>query len=298
MTRSGGPVTQEGKEVVRWNATCHGIRSPAPVVPGVEKAEDWEEHRGGVLESLSPEGHLELVLAERVALLSWRLNRVTRYETEAIALYQERLEEDLAQERRFDSGPDHPEAVRSNAKSAREEHRLLKRFVKMEDDKPLSSSSDADTVIWSAVECADKVAEGEIDPEELLESVSVPGLPDSDSWEGYEGWTAGMVRAVVENVAQATGEEPEELLGAAIRSARWKAERTRLEAEKVERDLRNMARERLLPDDKTLEKVARYEAHLSRGLYKALHELEALQARRTGGAVPLARLDMDVLAGS
>ena len=40
-----------------------------------------------------------------------------------------------------------------------------------------------------------------------------------------------------------------------------------------------MSRERLLPDDKTLEKVARYEAHLSRGLYKALLELEALQVR-------------------
>jgi hypothetical protein len=295
MTRSGGPVTQEGKEVVRWNATRHGIRSPAPVVPGVEKAEDWEEHRGGVLESLSPEGHLELVLAERVALLSWRLNRVTRYETEAIALYQERLEEDLAQERRFDSGPDHPEAVRSNAKSAREEHRLLKRFVKMEDGKPLSSS-DADTVIWSAVECADKVAEGEIDPEELLESISAPGLPDSDSWEGYEGWTAGTVRAVLENIAQATDEEPEELLEAATRNARFKAERTRLEAEKVERDLKHMARERLLPDDKTLEKIARYEAHLSRLLHKSLHELEALQIRRSGGAAPLARLDVDGLA--
>jgi hypothetical protein len=55
------------------------------------------------------------------------------------------------------------------------------------------------------------------------------------------------------------------------------------------------ARERLLPDEKTLEKVARYETHLSRGLYKALHELEALQIRRTGGA---ARLDVDRLAGS
>jgi hypothetical protein len=59
-----------------------------------------------------------------------------------------------------------------------------------------------------------------------------------------------------------------------------------------------MARERLLPDDKTLEKVGRYEAHLSRGLYKALHELEALQVRRAGGAAPLARLDVDGLAGS
>ena len=293
----GGPVTQEGKEVVRWNATHHGIRSPAPVVPGVERAEEWEEHRDGVLESLQPEGHLEEVLAERVALLSWRLHRVTRYETEAIALYQERVEDDLGEKWRFGSGPDHPEAVRGNAKSAREEHRLFKRFAKMEDDKPLSSF-DADLVIWGAMECADKVAEGEVDPEELLESVSVSGLPDSDSWEGYEGWIAGLVRAVIEKVAQATGEESEELLEAALRSARWKAERTKAEAEKVERDLRNMSRERLLPDDKTLEKVARYEAHLSRGLYKALHELEALQARRTGEAAPLARLDVDGLAGS
>jgi hypothetical protein len=47
MTK-GGPATQEGKEVVRWNAAQHGIRSPAPVVPGIEKAEDWEEHGAGV----------------------------------------------------------------------------------------------------------------------------------------------------------------------------------------------------------------------------------------------------------
>jgi len=82
----GGPTTQEGREVVKWNATRHGIRSPAPVVPRVEKEEDWEEHRDGVFESLQPEGHLETVLAEKVALLSWRLNRVTRYETETITL--------------------------------------------------------------------------------------------------------------------------------------------------------------------------------------------------------------------
>jgi hypothetical protein len=34
---AGGPKTEEGKEVARWNATRHGLRSPAPVVPGVEK---------------------------------------------------------------------------------------------------------------------------------------------------------------------------------------------------------------------------------------------------------------------
>jgi hypothetical protein len=34
----GGSATQEGKEMARWNATRHGIRSPAPVVPGVKLA--------------------------------------------------------------------------------------------------------------------------------------------------------------------------------------------------------------------------------------------------------------------
>ena len=54
-----------------------------------------------------------------------------------------------------------------------------------------------------------------------------------------------------------------------------------------------MTYERLLPDDKTLEKISRYEAHLSRQLFKTLHELETLQVRRSGGNAPLARIDLD-----
>jgi hypothetical protein len=98
---SGGPKTEEGKEVARWNATRHGIRSPAPVVPGVEKSEDWEEYRDGMLEDLAPLGSLELALAERVTLLSWRLHRVTRFETGAIATSQETIEGDIHDRDRF-----------------------------------------------------------------------------------------------------------------------------------------------------------------------------------------------------
>ncbi len=137
---AGGPATEEGKEVARWNAARHGLRSPAPVVPGIEKAEDWEAHGAGVLESLKSEGHLETVLAERVALLSWRLHRVTRYETQSIALYQEKAEDDLARERRLASrvlGADHPEDVRGQLEAAKAKHRLLKRLPK---SRPTSGS--------------------------------------------------------------------------------------------------------------------------------------------------------------
>lgn len=48
----------------------------------------------------------------------------------------------------------------------------------------------------------------------------------------------------------------------------------------------------LLPDGRALDTIMRYEAHLSRLLKHALHELEALQDRRRGTATPLARLDM------
>jgi hypothetical protein len=135
-------------------------------------------------------------------------------------------------------------------------------------------------------------------PEDLSEEIAIPGVPKGVGWEEYDGWTAEVVRAGIEAVAKATDEDPAELLEAATGGARRDIISKERAAERVKQDLQKISRERLLPDDKTLEKVARYEAHLSRGLYKALHELEALQTRRLGGSAPLARLDVDGLAES
>jgi hypothetical protein len=293
-----GPATQEGKEVVKWNATRHGIRSPAPVVPGVEKPEDWEEYRDGMLEDLAPLGSLELALAERVALLSWRLHRVTRYETEAIARSQERVVEDLRDRRssgfsyRYASrGPAHPEDALAAPKEARRTERLLKKFPDYPDDRKLSGP-DANAVLWTVAERV----EDEVD----LEEIELPGVPE---WAGlYEdtsewaGWSVGLVRECLSMIVSAAGEDLEGLIDGAREKARLDAISAKHEAERVEAELQNMRRERLLPDEKTLEKVSRYEAHLSRLMFKALHELEALQVRRSGGAAPLARLDVDGLS--
>ena len=51
-------------------------------------------------------------------------------------------------------------------------------------------------------------------------------------------------------------------------------------------------RPRLMPHDSGLQQIIRYEAHLNRQLYHALHELEALEARRIGKSAPLARIDV------
>lgn len=292
----GGPATEVGKEVTRLNAVRHGIRSLAPVVPGIEAHEDWERHLSGTLESLEPEGHLESVLAERVALYLWRLNRVDRYETESIALSQEKTEDDLADRRRFASyvlGAAHPKIVRGNLEHARGEHRLLRRLPKLPDDKRLSSF-DADVILEAVAEHTDRVAGGEEAAWDVLESISIPGVPDgAEAREVHNGWTAGAARAGIEAVARATDEDPDELLEVATDSARRAIIGEEQALEQVARDLSVMSRERLLPDAKTMEKIARYEAHLSRLLFKALHELEAMQTRRAGGTSPLARLDVN-----
>jgi hypothetical protein len=202
----GGPVTEEGKEVVKWNATQHCILSPAPVVPGIEKREDWEDHRDGVLDSLSPVGHLEFVLAERVALLSWRLHRVTRFETESIALYQEQIEEDLARQRRFGSGvlgAHHPEEVRWKLKDAQRTHRTLKKLPGLPGDKHLSGA-DAAGVLWGVSAYIE---------DEDLEKVQTPsGVPEWAEVEGdtaeWDGWTVEMVMEYVVAMASQIGESP------------------------------------------------------------------------------------------
>src|SRR5215207_4199912 len=95
-----GPKTPKGRLAVRLNASTHGILSAQPVVGAYERAEDWESHREVVVGSLSPEGGMEQVLAERVALCSWRLNRVVLYESERVSELQEGVTESVREKRK------------------------------------------------------------------------------------------------------------------------------------------------------------------------------------------------------
>ena len=297
----GGPTTENGKAVVRWNATTHGISSPEPVVPGLERKEDWESHLEGIMENLAPVGHLEVTLAERIALLSWRLHRVTRYETEAISLSQEKIEEDIHDRNRFlrsfRDGPfptTHPEDMRFEAKHNRRAHSALKRFPSLEPGKTLKGE-DASSVVWGVLVVANKRAEEEIDEE----SLELPGVPEDALITELPAMKASDVRGCVEAIAHVSGQDPDELLEAATVSARLDAVSAKLKAEQVEGEISGMSRERILPDVKTLEKIARYEAHLARQLYHALRELENLQKHRTTGeGLPLARIDVQGLPES
>lgn len=83
------------------NATRHGLLSTNPVIPEIERVEDWEAHVAGQLEALNPEGELETVLAHRIALTLWRLNRLIGFECYALAPTEFFLDEYRALQRGF-----------------------------------------------------------------------------------------------------------------------------------------------------------------------------------------------------
>lgn len=94
--RKTGPATPAGKAAVARNAITHGITSNAAVIEGMESHAEWARHLDGILASIAPEGDLEHVLAERVALLLWRLRRVERHEVAVITHQVERTATDIA----------------------------------------------------------------------------------------------------------------------------------------------------------------------------------------------------------
>jgi len=83
-----GPKTTQGLLNVRYNAIKHGIYAETPVIPLLEREEDWDTHRESIVSAINPENGLVMALAERCASLLWRLNRLTRYERESIARSQ------------------------------------------------------------------------------------------------------------------------------------------------------------------------------------------------------------------
>ena len=326
-----GPKTPEGRLAVRLNASTHGILSPQPIVTAYEKPEDWEAHRAAIVDSLSPEGGLEHLLAERVALMSWRLNRVTLYEAERLQEGQEDVLEDVRSDRvhkgRLEAiyegrNPDalgvlieaHPSNVLEDLKMARVLYKHVCRlFDESKAEVPIEGGYGASVLDLAARE-AIKITDlnagvedaTERDLRERAEKLvdALPAVPE-DAFIDEVEFTVGQLKGLVEGLARKAGIEPEtgradgivvspeeQLLERVRAEARYEIVRLEGEAEEVRAQLLKKRRERVLLDEADLQRISRYEAHLSRQMYQALHELEALQTRREGKAAPLARLDV------
>jgi hypothetical protein len=287
--QSTGPKTPEGVEGCKMNAVRHGLRALETVVPG-ENPDDWEAHRNEIAADLDPHGAVEAALAEQVAAKLWRLGRVVRHEGDLIANAQDPDEMAQAHEkvhRRIMSG----RPTRADIPTREDVTR-----TKGEVDKAVEKVAQ-----WEAALLALEALHG-MDEEELF-----------NDWFIYEPLKEALHlrNFEVENLFK---NEDEPLVARHVRTmfkkrgavdtlaesvtAYWRGEkipelRSKVAgAEKTHRGLlrrykaaleRNR-RARGLPGPADLDRIQRYEAHLERGLHKALDRLHDLQAAR--GAVP------------
>lgn len=269
--RKGGPSTPRGKATVARNAIRHAVCATAPVIPGLERPEDWEAHRAGIRASLQPVGPLETELAERVALLLWRLRRVARFETAAILADEE----------------DHQEFQRLLAAIPTYGHHLRAHL------SPQEACAAVET-LRAGLQALEALAT--LPPDTPLAAVDLRPCPDTPSFQELRAQqeapdsTVGTARAALAH------NPPGARLADLLQHARDALAAAEDDAARALAHHERVRSEHLLPAPSALDRVVRYEAHLSRQLVATMHELEALQARRDGQPIPLARLAVSGLA--
>src|SRR5258708_13005258 len=72
---SKGPKTAEGKATSSRNSVRHGFRSRNPLVPG-ECEEELASFRANLVQSISPAGAMESMLADFLVDAAWQMRRV------------------------------------------------------------------------------------------------------------------------------------------------------------------------------------------------------------------------------
>jgi hypothetical protein len=302
--KSTGPRTTAGLAKAAKNALSHGLAAATPVLPG-ERAEDWDRHRAGITAALAPVGTMEEALADRVADCLWRLRRVVAYETAATLAG---VEEAVTDPPPVDLGSSAERDLKRRAKTRKEldeiEHKLdtsnqairyWETFPEMGDESPIPHEIARLLAEDLATALPD---EADFDPDHPTFLIAA-GVPETYLDEPYlwSKWTAGAVRRYAAALAAKAGVDATALLSAGVEARRDEIRETTEAEDRIATELREVedrvaARtrravlRRILPDIFTVEKVVRYEGHLTRQMTTALHTLERLQAARSGAPVP------------
>lgn len=242
----------------------------------------------GPVASRAPFGLLAVNLAERAALLLWRLQRLARYEAETVAAEIETAEvppppppqnpvPELFPPPQQPTREDQLRDLRTELRTARRElAEVVSAAARGRAETAENLRSDPPAVGGEAL--LRKIGPTGADPRTVARTPD----PIRRGLASYARYT----EEPVEQFVGAVGADLEEWAGERARTVRC-LER---EAAAVTRLLDDRtAREqaaKLLPGDGRDERIAKYERHLHNLLTSTLHELERLQARREGGAVP------------
>lgn len=272
IKRSGGPRTERGKGKSSRNAVRHGIFSTV-ILEGCESKQKYQKILRALIEYFKPKGYAERILVEKLAAILWRQARLVRAESAEIL----NASEQALIERLFGHGRDREiretdgGMIADGANSASLERgiELLKELRANVERRGFDSATDPALLF-------------------KLYGRAVRRYAPGNSFVTYFYWKYYSEMYVVENGVRKAVIPLEEAKKHAIdqisREICWAEFRQQRLTRHEDRLLELNKTASLFPSEVALERIIRYEAHLSREIDRILQQLERFKRIRTGQA--------------
>jgi len=293
--KSTGPITPEGKEVVKSNALRHGLLSREVVITSGNAPEDPEEYSAllaNLISQSNPVGTLEMTFVEKIVACLWRQGRALRYEAGLIRQQVEEAEEEFYEKEVWNKVESEHERVHKTDQEidleVKEKKRLIKAWKQdkidlrrmLKDGKPL-----------------DEIYNWNGNWETLLD-IHKNRLAEQGIVIGEEHWEPRQARQLLNRAGWDDGriwEEQIKLCNCMVKVYSWEIKQLKEQKTINRNKLQVVKMVNCIPSGLEQDKLLRYEAAIERQLYKALNQLERLQRMRLGDKVPAPiAVDIDV----
>jgi len=288
--QKGGVKTPEGKEIIKYNALKHGLLAKEVVITigdGAENPEEFNALLQDLNTQLKPEGALEEMLVEKIAVAYWRLRRAYKYEVGLI-----RNELDNATEEFYGKTDWDDQKLNKTDEEIKQQIEQEKEGIEYwkKDKRDLSRIHKQGKALEEIYDWQDNWQQLYYKVEDLLpeddESIQGPKelrefLNKNTSWSDDDIWQT-LIEVCDERVKC-----HEEQIATLKR-----------DAEKNKLKLQVIKKLGSIPAKDELDRLLRYEGSIERQLYKAMNQLERLQRVRSGDSVPApVAVDVDVNTG-
>ena len=276
--KKGGVKTPEGKVIVKYNALKHGLLAKEVVITtgdGAENPEEFDQLLLNLQDHYKPQGVVEEMLVEKIAVAYWRLRRVYRHEQ---GLLREKLDtfRDDFYEQREGSFSDYkykrPEKIEESiADQGGNIERLTKDLELLQKDgRPLSNFYGQQFLdYWVQAGTYKWEDEGlEDGPYDLSNKEIHEGLKNL-------GGSDTAIRNLLLDIVRKDIEDSKKLIN-----------ELRIELRSTDAAFQRHPQVHALPPDPELSRLMKYEGSINRELYRAMNALERVQRMRLGDRVP------------
>ena len=282
--RSTGPRTLEGKAISRWNAVKHGLLAKEVVISvgdGKESRAEFDNLLASLRQDLEPEGALEEMLVEKIAICYWRQRRAQRCEVGEI---RRRL--DVARDKELGWKPDGPNleelfSIPKPRRSSREIEDVIQTLDEVRQDfDRLGHISAANERLLPEIFRSSDVADPALIV--LANRLIMGTLKMEPGMDDDERERVTRILETVKDPETAKRDIPEALKQQREILLDLKRRTERCETLEAESFLAALS----LPPGEETERILRYETAIERQLYRAIDQLERLQRQRKGEVLP------------